>query len=237
MGENLTAVVWPAADVVKWACLAGSFGLLVGATELLGRYRDEPLRALVRLYGVMYMGFNAAVSVGMFVLIYTKHESALPTLSPLDGALLSGFGAMALLRSKFLTFRTKSDEEIPIGLDVVVRKLLDVADRGVDRSQSHDRWKAIFDNLKIITDPSAFEDLVAFLRTVLKGYQGVSSDELTTFDMTITELKSDVAHNVTFRAMTAGLAFQQIAGTQNFVKAIKQFKTWKQGGAQAALQP
>jgi hypothetical protein len=230
----IVPVAWPREELAQWASLAGLFGLLVGAAELLGRYRDEPLAALLRVYGIMYVGFNALVSVGLFLLLYARHAAIIPTLSCLEGSLLSGFGAMALLRSKFFTFRTKSDEEIPIGLDIVVRKLLDVADRGVDRGQSRDRWKTTYDHLKGISDKATFDDLIAFLKTTLKSYQNVSADELEMFDTAMTGLASDTTTNVTLRAMAAGLAFQEIAGTLNFDKTVKQFFEWKQASVQAA---
>lgn len=206
-----------------WCALAAVFGILVGSAEMLARYRDEPFRTLVRRYGLAYLFVNAGTSAAACAFVIAFKQSIFPTLSPLSIALVTGFAAMAVLRSKFFTFRTRGDEDIPIGLDVVVRALLAAVDRGVDRAQSAERWEATFSALHDV-DETRFPALVAMLRTNLGSYQNVSKDEIEAFNKTAQDLTAATAVPFGLRAVSAGLAFQAIAGTSNFNNVVSRFK-------------
>ena len=72
LGES-GMVVW---DVRSWPWgLIGGvvasflFGGLVGASEILTRYRDEPLRATFNLSGCTYLFLNGLVALAAFVLV------------------------------------------------------------------------------------------------------------------------------------------------------------------------
>src|SRR5271163_1918761 len=56
-------VVFPGTLPAIWyAALAVSFGELVGFSEIITRYRDEPLRATFNRYGILYLLINGALS-------------------------------------------------------------------------------------------------------------------------------------------------------------------------------
>lgn len=207
-----------------WHLLAALFGALVGISELLSRYRDEPFRTLPRRYGIAYTFVNALTSLAACLLVSAWKDRIFPQLDSLGTAMVSGFGAMAVLRSKFLTFRTKSEEDVPIGLDAVVRALLSAIDRGVDRDQSESRWRSAYEALSDVATEQALDTLFATLRTNLGSYQNVSSDELQAFDTTTSSLKQEGAIPMGLRAVSAGLAFQAIAGSSNFERVTQQFR-------------
>src|SRR5262249_54015255 len=102
--------LWP------WVELVMVFGALVGASEIISRYRDDPwkpfsLTSRTPSAGI-YVLVNAGVAAATFLFIH--FTDVLPKLGTPWQALVSGFGAMVLLRSKLLTIRTGSDEDIPI---------------------------------------------------------------------------------------------------------------------------
>ena len=53
-----------------YAVLGALVGLVVGAVEILQRYRDAPFRAVFNLWGVGYVLLNAAISYGTFWIVY-----------------------------------------------------------------------------------------------------------------------------------------------------------------------
>src|SRR5688500_14877995 len=53
---------WGAAWIVANFGFAVQIGLLVGATELISRYRDEPFAPLLSVAGIFYILFNGAAS-------------------------------------------------------------------------------------------------------------------------------------------------------------------------------
>jgi hypothetical protein len=145
-----------------WSLAVMVFGAMVGAAELISRYRDDPWRSLLRREGVAYVLLNGAVSVAVFAMLDYSRDAILPNLSTMWRAIVSGFGAMALLRSKFFTFRTASDEDIPVGLEAAVSAFLQALDRGVDRTQSWRRWELAFPYLRDIPDQATLDQLVSF---------------------------------------------------------------------------
>src|SRR5215211_4947758 len=95
-----------------YVVLAGAFGAVVGASELISRYRDEPTLALRTTAAFMYLTLNASVSACTYGLLTQYANSIIPNLAHdrLLTSLVAGFGAMAILRSKFFTLRTEAGE-------------------------------------------------------------------------------------------------------------------------------
>ena len=100
----------------SYVVLAALLGAISGASELISRYRDEPVHAATSLAGVFYMALNALVSACAYGLLTQYSKAILPGLADdaLMRSLVAGFGAMALLRSKFFTVRTEQGEDVPI---------------------------------------------------------------------------------------------------------------------------
>jgi hypothetical protein len=74
------------------------FGLLVGTTELVSRYRDNPVAPLTTLPGLVYVGTNTIASVlALWVLLRNGVNYDFGGMLPADLAqvLLAGFGTMA----------------------------------------------------------------------------------------------------------------------------------------------
>jgi hypothetical protein len=197
-------------------------GALVGSTELLSRYRDEPYRALLSRYGFAYLLVNATASAGVYAILVASEA-----LSVSKGWLIviAGFGAMAVLRSKILTFTTKSQEEIPVGIDAVVKAFLSTADRGVDRDRSDERWTNTYGTLHDVTDPTHLTLLLAHLGVNLRSYQNVSPQEIEDYNQAAAALSQDGALPVSLRCVAAGLAFQALTGSGNFTRVIAEFRS------------
>jgi hypothetical protein len=214
-------------DLVPWGALAAAFGMLVGGAELISRYRDEPWRALSSSHGQFYVLANLLASVGVFSLLVRSHDTLFPHLGIEWLALVAGLGAMAVLRSKIFTFHTKSKEEVPVGPDGVVKAYLDWADRGVDRRQSDRRWTMTYRELRDVSDDPLFRELTALLGTNLRSYQNLSGDELRGFDDTVKDLLQNATLPFGLRSVAAGLAFQALAGEENFQKVVTAFRKSK----------
>ena len=139
----------------SYALLAAAFGAIVGASELISRYRDEPGRALLSWAAGLYLLLNGVVS-GLTYALLSRYRSALfPALAddPLMLSIVAGFGAMAILRSKFFTLRTAHGEDIAVGPDAAISAFLDAADRGVDRSRAGRRLDLVFKASTGIQEP------------------------------------------------------------------------------------
>jgi hypothetical protein len=126
-----------------WAYLAvAAIGGLVGMSELVARYRDEPARAVRSAPASVYIGINAAASLlalsaaDLFGWTF-GNEPGSPQARAVQVA-AAGFGAMALFRTALFTVRVGS-ADIGIGPVALLQILLVALDRGVDRRRARDR--------------------------------------------------------------------------------------------------
>jgi hypothetical protein len=115
-------------------------GAAVGLGELVSRYRDEPVRAVVTWPAGLYIAINGAASV--FALYALIALGAQPGEHDAQGSFLvvlaAGFGAMAVFRSALFTIRV-GDTDIGVGPVAFLDIILGATDRGVDRLRAEER--------------------------------------------------------------------------------------------------
>jgi len=200
-----------------YALLAASLGAAVGASELVSRYRDEPVRALGSMAAFMYLLVNAVISACTYFLLTRYGKAIIPTLvnDPLMRSIVAGFGAMAILRSKFFTLRTERGEDVSVGPDAAISTFLSAADRGVDRSRAANRLGLVFDRTSEI---SSYKEVKEFIRTSLWAFQNVRDDEQTKLRNRIKEIYEDGAEypNDTLRLQALCYYILAIVGEQDF---------------------
>ncbi len=170
-----------------YLALAGFLGALLGGSELVSRYRDEPTRALTSTPGVFYMLLNAIISMSAYGLLTRYGAGLIPSLTddPLMRSIVGGFGAMAILRSKFLTLRTENGEDVGVGPDAAISAFLSAADRGVDRTRAAKRLKLVFRRVSRVTDYCNVSD---FIRVSLSAFQNLNEKERSAIDEKIKKI-------------------------------------------------
>jgi hypothetical protein len=127
----------PPADFVAVAVVGG----LVGISELVSRYRDEPTKALFTMPALLYVALNASAAIlalGLGSGLVT--DPGEPGLLGVNWSLVLGCGisAMAILRSALFVVRTDG-KDLQVGLGSLVQTLLDAADRSLDRLRAEER--------------------------------------------------------------------------------------------------
>ena len=205
--------------------LTFALGCAVGATELLGRYRDNPLQALRAGPALIYVAINGLVAFLTFYVVWripagkalvpgsTGEERLFYTI------LIAGFGSMALMRSAILRTRV-GDQEVGIGPAVFVDTLLRVADRGVDRERARERAQSVPRLMSGIPLDFAATTLPLFCLDLL---QNLDIKERQDIENRITLLgKKEVPSNM--KAIVAGLYLQAVIGTdvlQSTIQALE----------------
>ncbi|MCW2913021.1 MAG: hypothetical protein JWN52_1089 [Actinomycetia bacterium] len=121
--------------------IAAALGALVGATELISRYRDRPA-SLIRVISTWaYVLINAAAGAIALLLMHIFGWDFGATDAGARGAtqvLVASFGSMALFRSALFTVRIH-DQDVAVGPSTLLTALLAAADRGVDRMVARNR--------------------------------------------------------------------------------------------------
>ena len=122
--------------------------LLVSASEIASRYRDQPLRAVFSWPAVIYGMVNSAAALAaLFALTVYGGDFGIkdnPNAVLLLRGFVAGTGAAAIFRSALFTVRV-AEQDVAIGPIMFLQVLLQVIDREVDRERARDRAQRIGD--------------------------------------------------------------------------------------------
>jgi hypothetical protein len=202
-------------DHKYYLILTAIFGALVGASEIMSRYRDEPFRAIFSPPGRVYMLLNGLISLVAYLLLLRYRGNLLPALNDdnLMTSVVAGFGAMMFMRSKLFSFRTEGGESFSVGPDAVLSTFLNSVNRRVDRFLSDIRQGIVYDEAVTILRP---EDAPKFLEIYLTAYQNIPADEKKGLaeDMQAVLSRGDLDDQLKLMAISFG--FMNIGGYRNF---------------------
>ncbi len=195
------------------ACLIGG---VVGATELLSRYRDEPIRVLWTRPALFYVAVNALSSAGALLAIRTFGWTFGVTSQAVGEAvvrvwevLVAGFGAMALFRSSLFTVRV-GDQDVAVGPHRVLQIILGVLDRAIDRRRGEERSGAV---VRIMEEVSFAKAQTALPTYCLKLLQNVPSEEQEELGNKVSDIEElDLDDRI--KALMLGLAVMNVAGEE-----------------------
>jgi len=205
--------------------LAFGIGMLVGVGELVGRYRDEPARALRARPAYLYLAINGAASAAALALAWTFDW----TFGMPDGAaetrltqiLVAGFGAMGLFRSSLFIYRHQG-EDIGIGPVAFLQVMLDATDRAVDRRRAKARDQAM---TRIMGD-LAFADVVVALPTLaLNVMQNFSVEDQMRLGTQVKSLRDQSDLEDRMKVIALGLIVMNIVGEDVLGALVETIRT------------
>src|SRR5579859_4289744 len=128
---------------LDWAAVA-VLGGVVGASELISRYKDNPGAAIKNWPAIFYVAINCAASVGALGLIHAYSWFGQSRWTQL---LMAGISAMAFFRSSLFVVRA-GDRDVGVGPSGFLQIFLGAADRAVDRNRAAARSDAVAEVMK-----------------------------------------------------------------------------------------
>jgi len=171
---------WPQDQHCFWLAgvVAACCGVSVGAAEIVSRYRDEPLQAAGSSFGLVYLLFNGAMSLSLFVLVtrYRKDLGFAEDLNLFWRAMLAGFGASALLRTRLAVVRGSDNKDISIGPDLVIKTLLSMLDQYVDRERASRRYQLVWQLVPVMKALGDFPTVAQKLAVSLFALQNLEPE-------------------------------------------------------------
>jgi len=218
---------------IAWAFASFLFGAIVGLSEILSRYRDEPLLAAGHLSGSMYVCLNGVISLLAFVVLRTYSQQIFPALKDdyFLTAVVSGFGAMAVFRSKFFTFHSADGKDYPIGPAIVLDTILKTIDSKIDRRRATERQEQVFESMSNCHD---FENVANYFLASLSSFQNLSQEDKAEVRDVVDDYRALKDWPDTLKCMGLGFAFLNISGEENYVLVMDNLKkfldTQKTGG-------
>jgi len=89
--------------------LAFLFGAYLGVAEVVSRYGDEPVFAILTQYGALYWFRNGMLGVWAFLVVWRFPEKFSIGFNPRSSAfltaVLAGFGGAAVMRARFVPLK------------------------------------------------------------------------------------------------------------------------------------
>jgi hypothetical protein len=214
----------PAQQVIGYAAATFLFGFLVGLSEILSRYRDEPLLAAGTAFGVAYLVLNGIISVAAFAVMRRYADQIFPTIKNdlFLTSVIAGFGAMAVFRSKFFTFRSTDGKDYPIGPSIVLDTVLKTIDSKIDRRRATERQDEVFHSITGLT----FTPLADFVEASLPSFQNLSPDDRSGMVEVIKQYREQTRWSDPLKCLALGFAFLTIAGDENYEQVIDNLKQY-----------
>jgi hypothetical protein len=200
-------------------------GAAAGAIELVGRYRDEPARALLSAGAVVYIAVNILAAVTGLYLLRTVGKSYITETDPLNRSiyeiLLAGIGSMTFLRSSIFKLRL-NDTEVAVGPAALLDVLLLAADRGVDRRRARARAQEVSDAMANVSFDKAITTLPPFCFALM---QNLSKDAQKAFSDQLKEVQQNPSIDPHVKSLLLGLALMNVVGVNVVSAATRQLGT------------
>ena len=160
------AIAWGTGQwLYLWAFL---LGVLTAFTEIVGKFRDEPLKSFRTTEALFYHAFNGAISMFALYVLMLYWEAPAKPLDQMKAVLVAGLGSMLIMRSRL--FNIKLDkEDISFGPEQFVKVFLRFMERAIDRVRAQARVEFVRKTMDSI-DASKVEE---YSLTMLEASQAL----------------------------------------------------------------
>jgi hypothetical protein len=194
------------------------FGLAVGITELVARYRDRPTAPLSTVSGWIYIVVNGLAAGLALWLIRAQGVAAKTTVfnPAVAQVLLAGFGTMAFFRTSLFTMRV-GEADVPIGPAAVFQVILNAADRACDRSRAGPRSEGIVAIMRGVSFERAQKSLPLHCFALM---QNVSMAEQQAVVQAIAGLSGTTGMSDEIKAFNMGLLLMNVVGEKVLRRAV-----------------
>lgn len=206
----------------------GLLGALLGLSELLSRYRDNPLAAVVSVAGLLYMALNVVIGIAALMVIQIVQPAGLVDVTPADTTddakillyqvLVAGLGGAAFFRTSIAKTKV-GDVEIGVGPSFVIDASLGATDRAIDRNRATARVLSVPDLMRGIPADFAALELTDFCVTAM---QNLPAAEEKTLKTRVASYASTDEAAEEVRSMLIGLAITEYVGLDVLKSAITQ---------------
>jgi hypothetical protein len=203
-------------------------GLLVGATEMISRYPDDPFAPLLSIPGAFYILLNGGAAALAYYMMFALR---VPLGEPLR-TLTAGLGAMAFFRSGLFTVRI-AGSDIAVGPNLILQVILQALDRTYDRQRAVPRSRAV----STIMGGISFDQVKEALPTLCFDLmQNVSEKEVADLNTQIAALAGSTAMTDEAKILSLGLALFNIVGEKTLAAAVQALGSSIQGFTQVGQQ-
>ena len=197
---------------LDWAAVA-LLGGVVGASELISRYKDAPWAAIKSWPAIVYIAINGAASASALGLMQANDWLA---KSHLTQILVAGVSAMAFFRTSFFVVRA-GDRDVGIGPSGFLQIFLAAADRSVDRKRASARSDAV---AQVMTGVDFSKGMKALPPYCLALMQNVSPEDQDELRKALNDLEERAA-GPSVKSLLLGIELINVVGVDVLTTAVK----------------
>jgi hypothetical protein len=197
---------------LDWAAVL-LLGGVVGASELISRYKDDPWAAIKSWPAIFYIIINASASAGALGLI---HANGWFGMSRWTQILMAGVSAMAFFRTSLFVVRA-GDRDVGVGPSGFLQIFLTAADREVDRRRASVRSSVVAEVMKDVDFAKALRALPDYCLALM---QNVTQEDQQELGRALKDLEiSDAEPSA--KALLLGLELINVVGVDVLTTAVK----------------
>ncbi|GIU50455.1 hypothetical protein TUM4438_36520 [Shewanella sairae] len=220
-------------------------GSIFSSIELGSRYKDEPFDAISSMPGFFYILVNGFICcVGYYLIITFSLNVTVPdylneTAQKASDILLASISSFLIMRSSFLTLGSENNQ-IDIGLSVIIKKLIFIVDRQVDRHQAAKRARNITEILKDVSLKQIKVQVIPFCVQVMQNVPKEEIDNLykEVESLVISETSSEMKKEYEdTQKLQAGLLIYTLVGYKVLETAIKQLNMENKPTEETLIKP
>lgn len=212
----------------RWHLSVPVFGIAVGASELVGRYKDAPFLTLWTPSAAFYVAVNGLAALVAYDLILEFQWFADVAHRQWIQALVAGFGSMAFFRSSLFTIKV-GETDVAVGPGIFFQVLLFATDRACDRRRAWRRSSLVTTIMQGISFEQACETLPAFCFELM---QNLPSSEAVRVRQAVDGLASSDTMTDAEKAFNLGLMLMNVVGSDVLASAVRQLGVRIQGPAE-----
>jgi len=193
-------------------------GALVGAAELVSRYRDAPARAVYNLPAAIYIALNVGASIAALAIIHVYgwtfgvNGAAAQRWAQVG---IAGTSAMALFRTSLFTLRA-GDHDIGIGPNTFLQIFREASDRAVDRLRAKARGDQVGELMTGIDYDKASQGLPPYCLALM---QNVPDDDQVKLKDSIV-LLNNATIDPAIKVRILGLQLMNVVGPNVLLAAV-----------------
>lgn len=212
----------PASNPGRVRAILGAllFGALVGMSEIASRYRDEPLKAVISPYGLIYEVLNGYISILALFLIFHFSDKFGPVAQDnLLAAITAGFGASVVMRTRIAVIKGADGREVSVGPDYVISIVLQMIDTNIDRWRAVRRQGILSENFERIRQLGEFSSAWRYLLASLLAFQNLDDARKKTLSDTYNDYQAQKLPD-DIKRLGLGFLFLTLVGESNFGKVL-----------------
>lgn len=189
-------------------------GMLTAFAEIIGKFSDEPLKALNTPHALLYHLFNGLIAALALKLLFIFGA---PNNTPIDQVRLvvaAGLGSMVIMRSKLFNLKV-GGEDVAFGPDQIVKVFFRFMEAAIDRVRAQSRVEFVKERLKEID----FDSVYDYSFTMLDAAQALDGAEKDRVRKAMKDIKTSDVKEAQFRSYSLGFLLLNQMG-EDFVSKL-----------------